>query len=70
MYLGRKVNRALGRFRQPIEPHAQATAALEVTHLAARRRYLPRPYPGGLILFRPPCPGETEIRTQRWGGGA
>ena len=58
-HLGRKANRALGRIRQPIKHHAQATAALEVAHLAARRRYLPRPYPGRLILFRPPLPGRT-----------
>ena len=58
-HLGRKANRALGRIGQPIEHHAQATAALEVAHLAARRRYLPRPYPGRLILFRPPLPGRT-----------
>jgi thioesterase domain-containing protein len=58
-HLGRKANRALGRIRQPIEPYTPATATLEVAHLAARTRYLPRPYPGRLVLFRPPLPGRN-----------
>ena len=55
-HLGRKWTRVLARIRQPIEPHEQTTAAMEVAHLSAHTRYLPRTYPGGLVLFRPPLP--------------
>ena len=55
-HLGRKVTRILPGIRRPIEPHQRADVAMEVVHLNARRHYLPRQYPGRLILFRPPLP--------------